>query len=71
VGVVWRPKVFLPTNFSLKETKDKIVVLQPQYASVQGKSVPSAASITVMNVASLVAEMVALGEGCIDDVIFR
>lgn len=71
LGVVLRPKASLPLRFSVLEARHRIVcpgkrVKTSQDAPGNFKDVP----MTVLNTTELIAEMLALGDGRIQDVLF-
>lgn len=60
LGVVWRPQKFLPAKFSVMATSHRVLCQSNEKFSC-----------TVPNTAEIVAEMIALADGCIERAEFR
>jgi hypothetical protein len=57
VGVIWKPSAFLPRNFSVLHSLHRTMVHE--------------LSLTVVDVPSVIGEMVALGNGIVDHLSIR
>lgn len=68
IGLVWRPTLFLPAKFSVKDCSGRLPIVG---LSDKANSGGSTSALTIVNVAGLIAEMVSLSDGLIYDTIFH
>jgi hypothetical protein len=64
IGIMWRPRVFLTQNFSVMECSSRIVI--PDDTNVGGSVAP-----TVVNVASILSDIIAACDGMVADISIR
>lgn len=67
VGVVWRPKAFLPSKFSILNCQDRLPCSGGGAVGNGG----DAAGYTLPNVSALLKRMIAIGDGLIVDAIIN
>eukprot|EP01041_Mallomonas_annulata_P007991 gene7991-16353_t len=68
IGIVWRPVVFLPVKFSIRDSQDKIFCA---HGSGTGSGSGMADNVGILDVSTIVVKMLSLSDGLVDKFIYR
>ena len=71
IGVIWRPRAFMPAKYNVTNARNRTVLTGGPVSILGGdEGENDVEPVTVINVASVVAEMLAMSNGIADRVEF-